>query len=458
MLDICLFLPRMLKFIGLFSLLLISHITSAQQVVLDRVIGVIGKYPLLYSDLQNGMIEQEKSEQRINKCKAMEILLFQKLLIAQADRDSVTVSDNEVDNELNRRMAYFINQFGSEEKLEAYYGKRTNVIKDDLRNDVKEQLLAQKMQQKITGDVKLTPAEVRLFYKTIPEDSLPLVNSEVELQQIVKRPSFSAEAKKEARETLEGYRQRILKGESSLSLLARLYSEDPGSAKDGGRINNVTRGMMVPEFEAVAFKLKNGEVSQVFETSYGYHIIELEQRKGDLLDLRHILIIPKMSNADFFKCKYELDSIHQAIKEGKITFEEAARKYSDDKDTKQNGGLMVNPATASTKFDNEDLSQMDQNMVVTINAMQVGDISNPMQFTSMTDGKPGYRIIKLKNRIDPHKTNLKDDYQKIQMMATADKNKKLVKEWIRKRSKITYIKVDPEFSCKFENDWVLTAE
>ncbi|MCW3075668.1 MAG: parvulin-like peptidyl-prolyl isomerase [Bacteroidetes bacterium] len=453
--DICLFLPGMLKIKFILLAILFSQFVSAQEVIIDKVIGVVGKYPILLSDLQNTMLDQDKREQSVNKCKAMELLLFQKLLVAQADRDSVTVSDAEVENELSRRMAYFIQQFGSEEKLENYYGKRTNVIKDDLRADIKEQLLAQKMLGKINGEVKLTPAEVRMFYKTIPEDSLPLINSEVELQQIVKKPGFSVEAKKEAREQLEGYRERVLRGET-MKKLAILYSEDPGSAKDGGYIANVGRGMMVPEFEAVAFKLKNGEVSTVFETAYGYHFIELVQRKGDLLDLRHILVIPKMTNNDFFRSKQQLDSLYEEIKEGKITFEEAARKFSDDKETKQNGGLMINPATASTKFDNEDLSQMDQNMIVTINAMQLGEVSKPMQFTGVTDGKPAFRLIKLKNRIDPHKTNLKDDYQKLSVMASNDKNRKQVKEWTKKRSKVTYIKLDPEYLCKFESDWVLT--
>lgn len=451
----------MLKFKYAFLFILFIQQAFSQPAIIDEVIGIIGKYPILYSDLQNMMLEQEKNEQELNKCKALELLLYQKLLVAQADRDSVTVSDAEVDNELNRRMAYFIQQFGSEEKLEQYYGKRTNVIKDDLRADIQEQLLAQRMSGKITGDVKLTPAEVRSFYKTIPEDSLPLINSEVELQQIVKRPEFSAEAKQEAREQLDSYRQRILKGEAKFTSLARLYSEDPGSAKDGGFIGNVGRGMMVPEFEGVMFKLKVGEISNVFETPYGYHIVELLQRKGEVLDVRHILVIPKMTNTDFFRCKQQLDTIYQEIKSGKITFEEAARKYSDDKDTKQNGGLMINPNTASTKFDNEDLNQIDQagqkGTIATINALQVGEISEPADFMNMTDGKRGFRILKLKNRIDPHKLNVKDDYQKIANMATMDKNKKLVKEWIRKRSKITYIKLDPEYNCKFENEWIFTA-
>jgi peptidyl-prolyl cis-trans isomerase SurA len=442
-----------------FILLAVAPSLTAQPPkVIDKVIAVVGKYPVLLSDLQSTMIEQEKREQEPELCKAFELLIFQKLLVAQADRDSVTVSDAEVEHELDKRMNYYIQMFKSEEELEKFYGKRTNVIKDDFRADVQEQLLAQKMQGKITGDVKPTPAEIRAFFKSIPEDSLPLINSEVELQQLVKKPSYSAEAKQEAKDQLESYRQRILKGEASMSTLARLYSEDPGSAKDGGFIPNVPRGVMDPAFEAVAFRLKNGEVSHVFESTYGYHIIELVQRKGEILDLRHILLIPKMSNQDFYAAKAELDSIYSGIKQGKYTFEEAVQRFSDDKDTKQNGGLMINNATASTKFDNEDLSQIDQNLIVTLNNMVVGEISKPMQFMGLTDGKPGFRIIKLKNRIDPHKTNLKDDYQKLAVMATADRNKKQIKEWIRKRSKNTYIRLDPEYSCKFENEWTIKGD
>ncbi len=427
----------------------------SQPQVIDKVVGVIGKYPVLLSDIQNTMIEQEKREQGLNKCKAFEMLVFQKLLVAQADRDSVVVNDSEVDQDLNRRMNYYIQQFGSEEKLEAFYGKRTNVIKDDLRNEVKEQLVAQKMQGKITGEAKLTPAEVRIYFKSLSEDSLPLVNSEVELQHIVKKPTFSAEEKLAAKQKLEEYRQQVLSGKKEMKIMARLYSEDPGSAKDGGFLS-FTRNQMVPEFEGVAFKLKEGEISNVFESTFGYHFIQLIKRKGEFLDARHILLVPKMTNTDFFNCKLQLDSILQWIKEGKYTFEEAARLFSDDKDTKQNGGLMINPQTASTKFDNETLSEIDPNLIVTLNSMQIGDISKSMQFVSPVDGKPGFRLLKLKNRIDPHKTNIKDDYQKLALMATAEHNKKMIRDWIKKRSKITYIKLDPEFSCKFENEWTIS--
>jgi peptidyl-prolyl cis-trans isomerase SurA len=439
-----------------FSFFLLLILTAgAQPQVIDRVIAIVGKYPILKSDLQTAMVEQEKQEMRADKCQAFELLLYQKLLLSQADKDSVTVTDAEVDTELGRRMAYFISQFGSEEKLEKYYGKRTNVLKDELRSEVQEQLIADKMESKVSGETaKLTPAEVRQFFNTIPEDSLPLINSEVELQQLVRKPVFSAEAKKEARDLLESYRQRVLNGQTSMSTLARLYSEDPSSAKEGGLITNVAKGQMVPEFEGVAFRLKKGEVSNVFESTYGFHFIELVQRKGELLDLRHILVMPKMSNADFFRCKQQLDSIYTEIKEGRITFEDAVKKFSDDADTKQNAGLMINAQTASTRFDNETLSQIDPKLIVTINSMSVGDISTPVQFMG-PDGKPGFRVLKLKNRIDPHKANLKDDYQRLLLMATAAKKRSDVRNWIRSHSKNTYIRIDAGFSCTFQNDWVI---
>lgn len=443
----------MFKKLILFVVSLVSVNTINAQII-DKVIGVVGKYSILYSDLQTLMIEQQKSGLGIDKCKAYETLVYQKLLLAQADRDSVVVNDQEVDQELSKRLNYFIQQFGSEEKLEQFYGKRTNVIKDEMRSDVQEQLVAQKMSSKITGDGKITPAEVRAFYKTIPVDSLPLINSEVELSQIVRKPQYSTEEKNATKDKLEGYRQRVISGESSIALLARLYSEDPGSAKEGGLIENVGKGQMVPEFEGVAFKLKEGEVSKVFETAYGYHFIQLVKRKGEVVDLRHILLMPKISNADFFKCKKELDTILTSINQGKYSFEIAVKKFSDDKDTKLNSGIMINQRTASTKFDNEDLSVMDQNLVPALNGMKVGDITPAMQYTT-PDGKPAYRIVKLKNRIDPHKANLKDDYQKISSIAVAHQNKNAVKNWIKRRSAITYIKLDDEYKCQFENDWTI---
>lgn len=424
---------------------------SAQQVI-DKVIAVVGKYPLLLSDFETYQIEKQKEDPNAPRCKAFEEILYSKLLLAQADRDSVTVQDAEVEQEIEKRLAYYIQMFGGDEsKFEAFYGKRTNVFKDEMRDDVRDQLLAQKMRQRITGEIKLTPSEVRQYYNSLPQDSLPVINTELQIAHIVKMPPVNEQAKADARAAIESYRERVLKGES-MSVLAALYSEDPGSAKNGGRYESVMRGVMVPEFEAVAFRLKKGEVSEVFETPYGYHFIEMIARKGETVDLRHILIAPKMSQLDVYNAKLFLDSLQKQIIEGKITFEEAAKKYSDDKETKQNGGLLVNPMTGATKWENEEISQMDQNLVFVFDKMNVGDVSTPVQYNSM-DGKPGYRIITIISRTDPHKINYKDDYAKLLTMATFERQRKLIREWIERRSKLTYIKIDPEYNCKFEYNW-----
>lgn len=442
----------------LFTIILfLSFMINAQPQVLDKVIAIIGKNPMLLSEVETSLVQQkEKTQHDPNaRCKSFEDLLFQKLLLSQADRDSVTVDDKEVDGELNRRINYYVGMLGSEEKFEQFYGKRISVFKDELRDDVKDQLKAQKMQQKITGDLKLTPGEVRIYYNSIPFDSLPLINSEYEIGQIIRKPPINDETKRESRELLETYRQRVINGES-MSVLCALYSEDPGSAKNGGRYESVMRGQFVPEFEAVAFKLKAGEISEIFETTYGYHFIQLVARKGESVDVRHLLISPKISQLDVLKAKNELDSIQKLISNGTISFNAAALKYSDDKETKQNGGLIVNPANNNTKWEIEELGQTDQNLVFMLDKMEVGDVTPVIQHVGQ-DTKQAWRIVYLKSRTEPHKANLKDDYAKLLNMATFDKQKKTITDWIAKKSKTTYIKINSEFnSCKLEYNWTIT--
>ena len=428
---------------------------SAFSQNIDRVIAVVGKSIVLRSDVEvqmqemiaNGMAKSEDL-----KCRVFEDLLFQKLLLAQADKDSVTVKDEQVDTELDRRMAYYINQFGSEERFVSFYGKSTDKFKEELRDEVKNQLIIQQMQSKVTGDIKVTPAEVRAFYNSIPSDSLPLINAEIELGQIVKKPVVSNEAKKIAKDKLENIRQRVLNGES-MSTLATLYTEDPGSANKGGRYDGIMRGQFVPEFETVAFRLKPGEISEIFESPFGYHFIELIARKGESVDVRHILMVAKTSNADVINAKSSLDSIYNLITEGKIAFCEAAAKFSDEKETKNNCGSMMNVAAGTTKFDVTEIGQLDQNLVFLLDKMQIGDITKPTLFQTQ-DSKQGYRIVYLKSRSEPHIANLKDDYQRLQNMATMNKQKTIIENWIAKKSKSSYIKIDEEFlSCKFENKW-----
>lgn len=441
-------------------LLFTAFISNAQPQILDKVIAIVGKNPLLLSEVETNLLQQREQKTQTEftqteKCKTFEDLLFQKLLLSQADRDSIVVADAEVEGELTRRIQYYVGMLGSEEKFEAFYGKRISVFKDELRDDVKNQLLAQKMQQKVTGETKLTPSEVRMFYNTLPIDSLPLVNSELEIGHIVRKPPITDEAKKAVREQLETYRKRVINGES-MSVIAALYSEDPGSAKNGGRYESVMRGQMVPEFEAVAFRLKAGEVSEIFETTYGYHFMQVVARKGESVDVRHILMSPKISQKEVLRAKEELDSIRDLITTGEIKFADAALKYSTDKDTKQNGGLLINPAASSTKWELDEIGEMDQNLVFMLEKMSVGDVSPVIQYVG-SDSKQAWRIVYLKSRTDPHKANMQDDYIKLLNMATFERQKKSISDWITKKSKSTYIKIDSDYnSCQFKYNWTIT--
>ena len=437
------------------ALLFSVCISNAQPQVLDRVIAIVGKNPLLLSEIETTLIQQkDKKELGENpRCKVFEDQLFQKLLLAQAERDSITTTDAEVDNELNRRIQYYVGMLGGEEKFEAFYNKRISVFKDELRDDVRNQLLAQKMQQKVTGEAKLTPSEVRAFYNTLPVDSLPLINSELEIGHIVRNPPVSDEAKSAVRAQLEVYRQRVVNGES-ISVIAALYSEDPGSAKNGGYYE-FGRGQMVPEFEAVGFRLKQGEVSEIFETTYGYHFMQLVARKGEMAQVRHVLMAPKISQLELIKAKEQLDSIREAIASGTIKFEDAALRFSTDKDTKQNGGLLVNPNANSTRWELDEIGEVDQNLVFMLeNQMKVGDVSPVINH--IVDAKQSWRIVYLKSRTEPHKANMKDDYIRLLNMASFERQKTLIENWITKKSKSTYIKIDPEFNtCKLEYNWII---
>jgi peptidyl-prolyl cis-trans isomerase SurA len=436
-------------------LTLIANVSFAQnKQLIDGVIAIVGKKPILKSEVakQMGQYRVSAPDLVLDECKIFQELLFQKLLVAQADKDSVTVSDEQVDNELNRRMRYFVGQLGSEEKLEQYYGKKITQLKEELRPEIHDVLLAQTMQQKAVGQVSVSPNEVRAFYENLKKDTLPLINSEMELAQLVIKPYVSPNAKIEAREKIAGLRQRVVNGES-MAAIAALYTEDPGSIKTGGRYE-ITRGTFVPEFEAVAYRLKANEVSEVFETTYGFHFIQLTERKGEALDLRHLLIAPKISGLDVAYGKNKIDSIYAAIKNGSISFADAVKKFSQDEDTKNNGGSMVNPASGNTKFETEEIGQLDPNLVFTLDQMKVGDISKPTLFT-LPDSKQAYRILYLKSRSLPHEINPKEDYQRLQNMATEQKQKSKVEKWTKSKLKSIYVRVSKDWNdkCDLGKDW-----
>ena len=353
------------KSIILFILLLVINFAAhAQDKIADKIIAVLGENIVLQSDI-DGQFAQYIAQGYANKpelkCQILESLITQKLLQNQAQLDSIEVSEGQVEDELNRRLNYFISQIGSQEKLEQFLGKSVIEFKSDLRDDVRSVIMAQNMQSQITRGVTITPNEIKTFYDKIPVDSLPYFNKEVQIAVIVKKPEISLTSKTEAKDKLEELRARVAKGED-FATLAILYSQD-GSAKSGGELGFVGRGALVKAFEAVAFKLKPGELSQIVETEFGFHIVQLVERRGEQVNVRHILIKPSTKSSDLKKAKSDLDSLYTLLIANELKFTDAAAKYSDDDATKRNGGMMQNAQDGSTKIPTD---QLDPNLFFAI--------------------------------------------------------------------------------------------
>jgi peptidyl-prolyl cis-trans isomerase SurA len=421
--------------------------------VIDQVIGVVGQNIILQSDLESQYIQYmmqqggKESEEDI-KCTIIENMVFQKLLLNQAELDSVEVSDAQVESELDRRLRYYISMMGSQEKFEEFYKMSVVDFKEEFREQVRENMMVENVQQSLTMDIKITPSEVRSFYKEIPQDSLPLVNSEVKMAQIVKLPPVNQDEIERVKNKLQEIRYRVLNGEN-FATLAILYSEDPGSAKQGGELGLFGRGEMFPEFEAAAYTIEEGEISEIVKTDAGYHILQFIERRGEYVNVRHILIRPKVSPLDLAKAKVELDSISGLIENGEFDFNEAVVEFSDDP-SKNNNGLLINPMTGTTVYESD---QLDPKVFFVVDKLEVGDISAPVQFQT-DDGKDAYRILKLLQRTDPHKANLKQDYDKIQEWALADKKQNELNKWMDEKVENTYIKINDEYKdCEFLSDW-----
>ncbi|MCK9450560.1 MAG: peptidylprolyl isomerase [Bacteroidales bacterium] len=433
--------------------LMLTGLQAQQKQVIDQVAAVVGKNVILQSDIENQYI-QYRLQRGISgsaeaiRCQILEDLLFQKLMLNQAEVDSITVTDDQVKQEMERRLRYFINELGSQEKLEAYYNKSLIEIKNELRRLVKDQMLVQEVQNDIMKDVEVTPSEIRAFYRAIPADSVPMINTEYEIAQIVKNPPISIDEKLAVKQRLYDLRQRILNGER-FSTLAVLYSEDPGSARKGGELGFYGRGELYPEFEAVAFNLKDGEISEIVETEAGFHIIQMIGRRGEYVNVRHILLVAKVSLESLEKAKAELDTIAAEIREGTITFDQAVAKYSQAAN-KSKDGLLLNPYTGSTSFEADDL---DPQVSFVIDKLEVGQISDPVPMKT-EEGKDAYRILMLKKKTIPHKANLKDDYSRIQVLALQQKKQQSIDKWIRNKSKSAYVSIGDSFdSCNFDFDW-----
>lgn len=424
----------------------ISVAQPAKGFVVDKIIAKVDNYILLNSEFegayQNYLTNGGRASEQA-RCGIFGQLVTNKLLVAKAEIDSVIVTDLEVDNNTDQRMNMILQNSGnSPEQLERTYGKTLEQIKLELREQIREQLMGNAMQRKITKGLSVTPSEVKRFFSKIPPDSLPFYSADVVVAQIVKKASISDAQKLETKQKLNEIRQRILDGED-FHELAKKYSEDPSAQYNGGEMGYVGRGAMVPQYEAMAFKLKRGEFSQPFESMFGFHIMQLIDRRGNEYNSRHILISAVPSRQDLARAEKYLDSLRLAIIRDSISFEDAAKKYSDDQRTKGFGGFFTDE-DGGTKISVKD---MDPVVYFNIDTMKVGNISRPTVYRT-DDGKDAVRILYFKGRQPPHQANLKDDWHRIQAAAEAEKRDKILSKWFEKAKNDVFIKLDPSFdSC-----------
>lgn len=437
-----------------FTLLIFFVLTLsviAQNNVIDEVIWIIGDEAILKSDVEGQRIRMQYEGTKIDgdpNCFIPEELAIQKLLLHQAKTDSITASVSSVNSQVEQRINYFISQIGSKEKLEEYFGKNIISLKEEMREMVEQQMIAQQMQEKIIGNIKLTPSEVRNYYTQLPKDQVPVIPAKVEVQIIALEPKIAIEEIESIKTKLREFKERVESGSINFSTLAILYSEDTESAKRGGELGFTGRGMLVPEFATVAFNLNDPKkVSQIVETEYGYHIIQLIEKRGDRINCRHILLKPKVSLIEQTAALAKLDSIANNIRNGKQSFEDAVTQFSSDKKTRMNAGLMANPETGNSKFQYKDLPQ---EMGKIVNELNAGEISEPFIYTN-SSGKQVCAILKVKSKTKTHMANLNDDYQEIKDALLAIKSQEKLDAWIANKQKETYIKIkDGWDNCNFK--------
>ena len=421
--------------------------------VVDKIIAKVNNYIILESDLQAqylGIISRSQVTPGPKlKCKILEDMIINKMLLAKADIDSITVSDVQVEDQLNRRIAVLVqNAGGTTAQLEKLYSKTMDQIKDDIRDQLKERLTVQKMNGEITSGVKITPKEVKQYFDNIPKDSIPYFQDEVEVGHIVKIPEPTKEQKAKIRQKLEKVRERLMKGED-FGQLAQEFSEDYGSAKQGGNLSWQTRGVFVPKFEAAVFRLKKNEISKVIETQLGFHIIQLLDRRGNEFNTRHIFMKPDYSLIDVSEASKFLDSIRTKILKDSLQFAKAARDHSDDKLTAGNAGNLTNAMNGATQIP---VNELDSYLYLTLDTMKVGNVTKPLSYRT-NDGKTAVRIIYFKNKIPGHNADLAKDYQKIYTAALNDKKAKEINKWFNKVKTEMFIQIDKAYKdCNVLNN------
>ena len=440
-----------MKLFFLNIILLISFASYSQSI--DKIQAIIGSEILLTSDIENqynqilsqGVIETENI-----RCDIIDELLLQNFLVHHAKIDStIEINQDEIDSEINNRISYFEKQLGSLAKVESFFNRSIESMEEELLYIVKDQFYTQKKQSKIISDVKITPNEVKEFYNQLESEDIPLVPTKLELSQLVISPVLSEEKQQSIKDKLNNFRKRIYNGED-FKVLATLYSDDIVSANKGGELGFMKRGELVPEFERAAFKLKKDEISEVVESKFGFHIIQMIERRGEQINVRHILIKPKYSSLSLKNARDKINSIKSDLDSLKISFDEALQRFSDD-ESKNNGGIILNPKTGTSFFT---FDEIDPSIRYTVEKMKIGDISDPSLSKSQDGTQAAYRLIKLNNKIDEHKANVVDDFDLLKEYALANKKQKVLEKWVTDNINDTYINLSKDLSvCSCYNKW-----
>ncbi|EOZ92226.1 Survival protein SurA precursor (Peptidyl-prolyl cis-trans isomerase SurA) [Indibacter alkaliphilus LW1] len=424
-----------------------SPATPTSGQVLDKIVAKVNNYIVLESDVQQAYLEAIAQSQQgfeaPTRCEVFESLLINKLMVAKAELDSITVTDAEVMFQADQRLSMVMQQFGGDEEILAeIYGKTADQLKSEIEEQLKEQLTVQKMQQKITQGLTISPSEVRKFYTSIPRDSLPFFSAEVTVGQIVKKPDVSQSVKDGIIAKMRGFKEQIQSGESDFQTLATTFSEDPGSAAQGGELGFFRRGELAPEFEATALGLRPGEISEPVETAFGFHLIQLLERRGNTFNSRHILLRPLPSEDDIKKAERYLDSLRQEIVDNKIEFAKAAKQHSDDRPTSDNGGYFSDPQNQSNRLTLRTLE--DPVLYFTLDSMEVGTITRPMRFEDEREGTK-VRILYYKERYPAHRANMDDDYEKLKQAARRKKEDGILSRWFVGAKEDVFIDIDPAY-------------
>ena len=443
------------KVYALLLMLFAAVSVYGQDNVIGEVVWVVGDEAILKSDVESERLNAQYEGRKFDGdpyCIIPEQLAVQKLFLHQAAIDSIEVSEQEVIGQVERRTNWLIEQVGgSKEKLEEYYNKTSTQIREMLRENIRDGLTVQKMQQHIVGEIKITPAEVRRYFKDLPQDSIPFVPTQVEVQIVTLEPKIPLEEVERVKKTLRDYTDGINSGKMSFATYARFYSEDPGTARRGGELGFMGKGELVPEYANVAFNLQDpNKVSKIVETEFGFHIIQLIEKRGDRINTRHILLKPKVEEKDLEAALVRLDSIADDIRNQKFTFDDAATYISQDKDTKNNHGLMANKNTGTARFEMQDLAQVSQEVAKMVENMNVGEISRA--FTMINDkGKEVCAIVKLKSRINGHKATISEDYQRLKAIVMEKRSEDKLEKWIKEKQKHTYVRINEKWQkCDFK--------